>query len=125
VREQSPPPASTPERPYDLSALRELANLSDRSAVDEHARSRLSRLLMGKALVALAGLVAGAILIALWYARPGLPTPYYAGAAALIVALIWGLQYAILKGKVGVTDSGHLQWKGGRREPDSRPGQSS
>lgn len=50
-----------PERSSDLSALREVANLNARTALDTHSRSTLSRPWLAKALVALAALVSAVV----------------------------------------------------------------
>jgi len=98
------------------SAMRELANVAAQTAIDHHARRRLVRLSTSKLMVILLALISGAALIwAGWVFESGKPgsgmSTFYAGLVSLLIALCWGVQYAVLKGRVTVSRSGHLGWK--------------
>jgi hypothetical protein len=87
-----------PELSSDLAAMRELANLSARAAIDKHAYRNWGRAAFGKLTIALlaAGTGAGAVYFA--------PAPdsmlMYAGLSSFVVALFWLLQAGILTNNV-------------------------
>ncbi len=101
------PRARAPERAEDLVTLRELANLSAQSALDTHARSRLRKSVNAKLAVVAVALVTAAILFFRWRIAPGSNMYYYMGLAVVLIALLWGVQYAVLAGYTYLT--------GGRR----------
>jgi len=108
---QMTPRAKAPEKMADLSAMRELANLSAQSALDWHTRKLLARARRGKLLIVISGLAATALLLWMWSAY-GLGALTYSGAlVGLVVAIFWGLQYAILTGHLIISRSGRLRWK--------------
>jgi hypothetical protein len=86
--------APAPELSSDLAAMRELANLSARAAIDKHAYRNWGRAAFGKLTIALlaAGTGAGAVHFA--------PAPdsmlMYAGLSSFVVAVFWLLQAGIL-----------------------------
>jgi len=90
--------APAPELSSDLAAMRELANLSARAAIDKHAYRNWGRAAFGKFTIALlaAGTGAGAVSFA--------PAPdsmlMYAGLSSFVVALFWLLQAGILMNHV-------------------------
>jgi hypothetical protein len=100
------PITSAPEKQLDLSAMRELANLSAQKALDRHSRKVLIESGRTKLLVAAVGLTAAG---ALSVFRFGFDAPAFAVHAALfgsVVAVYWGLQYAVLAGKLEIQRSG-------------------
>jgi len=125
------PRAVAPERPIDLSAMRELANLSANAAIERHARGRLVRASGGKLLVAIVGAICSGVLY--WqavYLGNG-PLAVYASTVSLIVALYWSVQYLILTGRIitarsadappGTTFAGHGGSLGIGPIPSRRP----
>jgi hypothetical protein len=89
-----------PERAIDLSAMRELANLSANAAIERHTRGRLIRASGGKLLVALLGATCSGVL---YWQSVLLGTgslAVYSSAVSLIVALYWSVQYMILTGRI-------------------------
>jgi len=107
---QRPVRKPTPAAPVDLSAMRELANLSAQSAIARHSRSRQSRALRTKLLLTILGtLVCGAAWWFWWRA----PTQAmgYAALAGLLVAAGWGLQYAVLRISVFFARRRLLAWQ--------------
>ena len=90
--------APAPELSSDLAAMRELANLSARAAIDQHAYRNWGRAAFGKLTIALlaAGTGAGAVCFA--------PAPdsmlMYAGLSSFVVAVFWLLQAGILANHV-------------------------
>ncbi len=121
-------PAQVPRRKgalegtANLTAMRELANLAARSAIDRHARRSLARLSAGKSTVILTALLAGGALLGMWWFLEAGPMAFYAGSVSLLVALFWGLQYAVLTGRMILNRSGQLQWrpKAGPNKADTR-----
>ncbi|OYV84858.1 MAG: hypothetical protein B7Z73_14660 [Planctomycetia bacterium 21-64-5] len=87
--------APAPELSADLSAMREIANLNARSALDEHQQRMVYWSLMGKAMVALMGLVAA--VVEGWFALEGDERAPYFAAVGLSVAFVWTWQYARMK----------------------------
>lgn len=113
------PRATAPEKTVDLSAMRELANLSAHNAIDRHARGRLSRLTRSKLVVATVALLAGGALLWLWFSGAAGKLPFHAAMVSFLVALAWGIQYALPAWRLIASRSGHLRWKAKRGdEPD-------
>jgi len=85
-----------PEMSSNIAAMRELANFHARSAIERHhSRRRWTLAATGKLIVAAFAAMVGTIAL-LWPDRPH-DTWYYAGAiSALMVAMFWGLQCALL-----------------------------
>jgi len=94
------PRAVAPERSVNLSAMRHLANLSARAAIDHHARRRLLGRAADKLVVAVVALATGAILFWIWWAKAHDHVTLYAALAGLVVALVWLGQYLLLGGYV-------------------------
>jgi hypothetical protein len=106
------------------SAMRELANVAAQAAIDHHARRRLVRLSTSKLMVILLALISGAAMLWTWrFLGAGVST-FYAGLVSFLIALYWGVQYAVLQGRVTVSRSGHLGWKSPEQPtppPDPEP----
>lgn len=107
---ESRPRARAPEKAEDLVTLRELANLSAQSALDTHARSRLIRSVNAKLAVVAVALATAGVLFWRWFAIPNSVMHYYMGLAVILIAVLWGVQYAALAGYAYLTH-------GGRRAP--------
>ncbi|MHB1035769.1 MAG: FHA domain-containing protein [Pirellulales bacterium] len=101
--------AAVPERLSDLSAMRELANVAARGALDWHSRKQLLTARYGKLLVAIMGLVCGIVLFNLSALMGDLT--YYAAMMGFLVAVYWGLQYAVLTGHLRVSPGGRFSWQ--------------
>ena len=104
------PRAVAPEKRVSLAAMRELANLSARTAVDRHARDQLNRSRQGKLTVAAVALFTGFVLIGMWFWFNAINLTFYSGLAAIIVSLIWFIRYAFQTGRLKVNEAGHLDW---------------
>lgn len=91
--------ALPPERAADLSAMRELANLNARSAIDKHQQRTIRSSGMNKAAVALAGAL-GAIVESVYWLQ-GSATAFYLMLGSTVVALFWGWQYAAVWRQLG------------------------
>ena len=112
------PRARAPEKAEDLVSLRELANLSAQSALDTHARSRLMKSVNAKLAVVAVALATAGVLFWRWAAVPESVTHYYMGLAVILVAVLWGVQYAALAGYAYLTSGGGNAVGGkGRSEP--------
>ena len=109
---------AAPEASADLSVLREVANVAAHAAISRHGRRTILRLSTAKLIVALLALVAGGGLIWMWWFFRTSDLTFYAGLVGLLIALFWGVQYAVLTGKLIVGRSGHLEWKP-RKPPES------
>jgi len=94
------PRAVAPERAIDLSAMRELANLSANAAIERHTRGRLVRASGGKLFVAFLGAACSGVLF--WHAAflGAGSLAVYSSAVSLIIALYWSVQYMILTGRI-------------------------
>lgn len=89
------PRAVAPEKFVDLTAMRELANLSAQNAIDHHSRKVLRRVVLTKLIVSLMGLVAGGALLWTWR-NASSQLAFSAAMASFVVALFWGIQYYVL-----------------------------
>jgi hypothetical protein len=98
----------------DLSAFRELANMSARHAIQQHSRRTLVRAMYGKLTVAFVALLAAAGMFWMWNEFGACNLTFYASITAIVVAVFWGLEYALLTGRLIVNKSGHvnIDWKG-------------
>ncbi len=94
------PRAVAAEKLVDLQAMRQLANLSAKTALHKHESKRLSGNTRAKLLVTSISVVAGASLMVI-YLLPGAPQIAIHGAvASLAVALLWGVRYVSLTSRV-------------------------
>jgi hypothetical protein len=81
------PRHAAPEQSADLSAMREIANLSARAAIARHSDRRISRTAMHQFVAAIAGLGLAGLLM--WWAKRLHSLPTYAGLLALAVSIAW------------------------------------
>lgn len=98
-----------PEKQIDLAALRELANLASQAAIDRYARAKVSRAQKGKLAVIITAVLCILGLLGISAFAPLGPLPKSAILINLIVILVYGLQYAILTGRLVVNSKGQLQ----------------
>jgi hypothetical protein len=89
------PRATAAERSLDLSAMRELANLTARTAIDTHHRRQTALRDVGKVIVTVAAVVTAGVLF--WFHLLGHGTAFYGAMVCLVVAASWGLRYALAK----------------------------
>jgi hypothetical protein len=90
------PRATPPELTSNISAMRDLANLSARSAIDTHSRKKMRSVVYSKLIVSFVGLAAAAGLI--WMSASGGKVAYGGALVSTIIAVIWGLEYLIISG---------------------------
>ncbi|MBU4397960.1 MAG: hypothetical protein KKE86_01355 [Planctomycetes bacterium] len=107
---QVAPRAEAPEKHANLSAMRELANLSAQNALNRYSRRILVNAMYSKLLVVAVALAAAAGLLWMWKTTTGWQTTFYSALVALIVAVYWGVQYALLSGRLMINKSGHIKW---------------
>ncbi len=107
---QVAPRAKAPEKHVNLSAMRELANLSAQNALSRYSRRILVKAMYSKLLVVAVALASAASLLWMWKTTTGWQTTLYLALVALIVAIYWGVQYALLSGRLMINKSGHIQW---------------
>jgi hypothetical protein len=86
-------PRFAPEAKSDLEALRELANLNARRAINRSDVRRNSSALLFKVSVALLGMACSASLLYLNGLR--LNAPFLGMLCALVVAVLWGIDSAV------------------------------
>jgi len=98
-------PARTPERPCDLAAMRELANASAKAHLAQHARDERRNMLQTKVSVLVVSLVSAVFLLSI---SPSGSTPWCGGIVSLLVAGFWGLQIAVITGKLTIDAQGGL-----------------
>jgi hypothetical protein len=115
------PRKAAPEKEVGLSAMRELANLSAKNAISQHARRQMIVSTRDKLLVAVAGLVVGAVMLWFWGRPLAAPLTFYSAIASFIVALFWGMQYAVMTGHLIVDKPGHVAWKWNRTASPAKP----
>ena len=128
----SPPPSQpepvnvrlrTPPRHIELSVFRELANLSARHAIQLHSRRALVHAMYGKLTVSCVALVASVGLFWMWKEFRACRLTLYSSLVAIVVAIFWGLEYALLTGRLIVNQAGHvnINWKSPSRCPPTPP----
>ncbi len=120
LAEPPTPRAVAPEKFSDLSAMRQVANLSTRAALSRHARGRLASTLQGKALVAILGFVGGATLLGMWWTHGPSALTLSAGVAALVVGAASVIQYVRLAGRLRTDRAGQPDWDRPPASPPSR-----
>ena len=98
-----------PEMSSDLRAMRELANMNTKAALDRHVQKRWTTAAIGKACVAGVAVVAGVLLMT--WAENLQSLTFASGAVAMLVAVFWGLQSLILMKQLQVAR---------RRQPEAR-----
>ncbi len=100
-------PARTiaPESQCDLAAMRELANASAKAHLAQHARDERRSMLQTKLSVLVVSLVSAIFLLAI---SPRGSTPWCGGIVSLLVAGFWGLQIAVITGKLTIDAQGGL-----------------
>jgi hypothetical protein len=113
--------AEAPEKHVDMSAMRQLANASAKTAIDKHTQGQMSSNKRSKLLVVVISLLVGGMLMWMGLEFGAAKLTYYAALVSFLVALLWGIEYAIITGKMIVNRSGHLDWQ----PPDDLPHQSS
>jgi hypothetical protein len=86
--------AAAPELSSDIAAMRELANLSARAALDKHAYRNWGRAAFGKFTIAVLAAAAG--VGAVHFAPSPDSMLMYAGLLSFVIALFWLLQAGIL-----------------------------
>jgi hypothetical protein len=104
------PRTAAPKKHIDLSALRELANLSAHSAISQHARRVLIRTIRSKLTVAAVALFSGGALWWMWNFCGAGKMTFYSALLALLVTIYWGVEYALLTGRLIIRKSGHIDW---------------
>jgi len=117
---------TAPEKETGLSAMRQLASQAAQAAIGSHARRQVIRARWTKLLVAITGLVVGGVLLGMWKAGSANTVAYYGGLVGLLVAVVWGIQYAVLCGRLIVNHFGSLDLnrpaRGGGDSAGSAPG---
>ncbi len=101
------PRAVAPERRADLSMLREVANLSAQTALSQHSRRLLVDTMYSKLATAGVALASSIALFWLCRYRRGFELTFYSALIGVLVAFYWGLQYALLSGRL-IVSKGHL-----------------
>ncbi|MBN1394454.1 MAG: hypothetical protein JW959_05485 [Pirellulales bacterium] len=124
---QVAPRAKAPEKHLNLSAMRELANLSAQTALSRYARRVLISSMYSKLLIALVALAVAFCQFWMWKTMTGLQITFYSALIALLVAIYWGLQYALLSGRLAINKSGHIEWHSppGNSKVDKRTDQKN
>ena len=100
------PRAVAPGKTIDLTAMRELANLSAHTAINRHARRVLAGSVTSKLLVTIVGLAGGVALVWIWWTRSLEDLTLYAAVTCFLVALLWGAQYVLLCAYASLSRSG-------------------
>ncbi|HZZ74236.1 MAG TPA: hypothetical protein VFE24_18515, partial [Pirellulales bacterium] len=100
------PRSHAPEMTSNLRAMRELANMNTKAALDLHVQKRWSAAAIGKGSVALVGLIS-AVLLLVW-SNSWHSIPFAAGLIAMVVATFWGLQSFILANHVRIVRKADL-----------------
>ena len=82
--------------------------MSARNAIHQHSRRMLVRAMYSKLTVAAVALVAGIGLFWMWGQFGACKMTLCSSLVAIVVAVFWGLEYALLTGRLIVGKSGHI-----------------
>jgi len=93
------PRTVAPERSVDLSAMRELANMQAKTAIQTHSQRKTVSAVRSKFIVAVLALCCGGALTVLYWKLPNEVTLYGIGGA-FVTAVVWLLQYFFLLAKL-------------------------
>jgi hypothetical protein len=104
--ESVPSHPRAPAKPINLEALREVANISAKSAIAQHARRTLIHTMYGKLIVAVVALGAGVGLYWMWKEYGACEMTLYSSLLAIAMALLSGLEYAYLTGRLIIGKKG-------------------
>ena len=104
------PRAVAPEKSADLTAMRQLANYSAQVALGTHAQGQMAREGRMKLAVVGVSLAAGLWLLWAWWFRSAPNVILHAANLSFLIALIWGVQYAILTGRMIINRAGRFRW---------------
>jgi hypothetical protein len=102
------PRAVAPETSLDISALRELANLSAQIAIGRYSHKVFVKTMLSKLVVATVSLVSGLALLWMWYSLSAAQMTLYAAMLALLATFYWGLEYTLMTGRLIVSKSGQI-----------------
>ncbi len=102
------PRSAAPEKRDDLSAFRELANFSARTAISRHSRRTLIETMRSKLVMGMMALASGGGLFWMWQRYGAVEMTLYYSLAAVLVAIYFGVQYALLTGRLRINEQGHL-----------------
>jgi hypothetical protein len=104
----SSPRAVAPETSIDISAFRELANLSAEIAIGHYSHKVLVKAMLSKLAVTIVASICGVALLWMWYSLSLTQITLYASLLALLIAFYWGLEYVLMTGRLIVSKSGHV-----------------
>jgi hypothetical protein len=100
---------TAPETHSGLSALRELANFSARNAMSRHTRRVLVGQMYSKLMVVAVSVGAAVWLLWAWKSLMSWEATYYAALVAVLTAVYWGVQYALVTGRLIVNKAGYVK----------------
>jgi hypothetical protein len=84
------------ERTMDLSALREVANLSARHALHRHERRQVTRTALGQFALGVAALVVAGLLLGRWWLGLDSLRALYASGGCLLLGVLWCLYFPLV-----------------------------
>ena len=93
------PRVVAPEKQIDLSAMRDLANLTAHSAIDHHAQQQARHASWGKLLIVAVAIGAGIGLLWIWRTTGSGNSTFYAAMVSFLVAMLWILKCTGLAGR--------------------------
>jgi hypothetical protein len=88
-----------PEKNLDLSAMRELANYSAKSAIDQHARRMMTSVGRNKLLVSIVSTITSLGLIWMWSVANS-SIAFSGAAVSLVIAVFWAIQYLLVSRRI-------------------------
>ncbi len=104
------PRAVAPEKNVNIAAFRDLANMSAHAALNTHARKEMQSSAISKLLVSVLAGIVGAGFLLMWNIRGrSHDLDFMTAMVSLAIALFWGVQYAVLTGRLIVNKSGRLE----------------
>lgn len=108
------PRAVAPEKRGDITALRDLANLTAHAALNTHAQTQLRHVTWSKLSVGVLAFLSGIGLLVYWRFFGAHVIVYFAALAAFLAAILWSVQYALLTGRLIINRSGNIDVRSAR-----------
>ncbi len=118
--EELAPRAVAPEKLANMSAMRELANLSANAAIERHTRRRLIRATQTKLMIAASGVLAGGLTFWVWWSGSAKDVVFYGALISFVIAAAFGIQYVVMSGRLAMGRWGRFLRSGNRAKADRR-----
>jgi hypothetical protein len=117
------PRAVAPERNIDLRAMRQLANMSAKTAINKHESTQLTGTTRSKLVITIVAGLIGVALLGLRFLAKSPVITLTAALASFVVAGYWGVSYVLLYKRMLDIRKAHMErhLKAGEEAPAAHP----